>query len=127
LRSASELRFASFLWIRDLSMPDTIATIAGFPLNPLPLAMTASMYYLMRMTPMNMEPVQQKIYRLLPLVFIVFFYTFSAGLTLYWTMSNCFSILQQYLTNRKKDPEPPQTVTSPNPKKKGKRVKRRDG
>ena len=126
LRGASELRFASFLWIRDLSLPDTIATIAGFPLNPLPIAMTATMYYLMRMTPMNMDPVQQKIYRLLPLVFIIFFYTFSAGLTLYWTMSNCFSILQQYLTNRKKDPQPPQAVTaSAKPNRKGRRVKRK--
>ncbi len=126
LRGASELRFASFLWIRDLSLPDTIATIAGFPLNPLPIAMTASMYYLMRMTPMNMDPMQQKIYRLLPFVFIIFFYRFSAGLTLYWTMSNGFSILQQYMTNRKKDPAPPPAATTPTkPAKARKRSKRK--
>ncbi len=105
LRSASELRFEGFLWVRDLSLPDTIATIGGFPFNPLPLVMTVSMYYQMRMTPMNVDPAQQKIFRMMPFIFLFICYQFSSGLVLYWTMSNFFSILQQYLTNRKKDPE----------------------
>ena len=105
LRSASELRFAGFIWIDDLSLPDTIATIGGFPFNPLPLVMAVSMFYQMRMTPMNVDPVQQKIFRMMPFIFLIFCYQFSSGLVLYWTMSNFFSIFQQYLTNRRKDPD----------------------
>ena len=105
LRSASELRFAGFIWIDDLSLPDTIAMIGGFPFNPLPLVMAVSMYYQMRMTPMNVDPVQQKIFRMMPFIFLIFCYQFSSGLVLYWTMSNFFSIFQQYLTNRRKDPD----------------------
>ena len=103
LRSASELRFAEFLWIEDLSMSDTIATLGGIPVNPLPLVMGVTMHYQMKMTPMNMDSAQQKIFRMLPLFFLFICYTFSSGLVLYWTVSNCFTILQQYLTNRKKD------------------------
>jgi hypothetical protein len=42
MRGAIELRGAHFLWAFDLSQPDTIATIAGFPINPLPLIMGAT-------------------------------------------------------------------------------------
>lgn len=122
LRSASELRFAGFLWIDDLSLPDTIATISGFPLNPLPLVMAVSMYYQMRMTPMNVEAVQQKIFRMMPFVFLIFCYQFSSGLVLYWTMSNFFSIFQQYLTNRRKDPD---EVISPAGQKLGSPVRKK--
>ncbi len=107
LRSASELRFAHFLWIEDLSLPDTIATIGGFPFNPLPLVMGVTMYYQMKMTPMNMDSSQQKIFKMLPFFFLIICYNFSSGLVLYWTISNCFTILQQFLTNRKKDVEEP--------------------
>ncbi len=105
LRSASELRFAQFMWIEDLSMSDTVATLGGFPVNPLPLIMGVTMHYQMKMTPMNMDGAQQKIFKMLPLFFLFICYTFSSGLVLYWTVSNCFTILQQYLTNRRKDTE----------------------
>ncbi len=113
LRSASELRFAGFLWIQDLSLSDTIATVGGFPVNPLPLVMGVTMYYQMKMTPMSMDSAQQKIFKLMPLFFLFICYTFSSGLVLYWTISNCFSILQQYLTNRRKDVEETPKVSLP--------------
>ena len=53
-----------------------------------------------RMTPVSptADPTQQKIMKFLPLIFIVFLYNFSAGLTLYWTVQNMLSILQTKLT-----------------------------
>jgi YidC/Oxa1 family membrane protein insertase len=107
LRTASELRYEPFLWVSDLSSPDTLFTVAGFPINILPLLMGLSMFFQMKMVPVSptADPMQQKIFKLLPLVLVVFLYNFSSGLTLYWTVQNLLTILQQWLTNRKKDPE----------------------
>jgi YidC/Oxa1 family membrane protein insertase len=110
LRSASELRFESFLWVTDLSRPDTIAEIGGFPINPLPLLMAFTMWLQMRMSAASMQDkTQRMIFQLMPLVMLLFLYNFSSGLALYWTVSNCFSILQQYLTNKKYPAHPPGT------------------
>ncbi|MCC7376630.1 MAG: membrane protein insertase YidC [Verrucomicrobiales bacterium] len=102
LQTAIELRGASFLWACDLSQSDTIGMIPGlnFPLNPFPLMMGATMLWQARLTPMSpsMDPAQQKIMKYMPLMFMVFLYNFSAGLTLYWTVSNLLSILQMKLT-----------------------------
>ena len=105
LRSASELRFAHFLWIKDLSLPDTVAHVGSFPFNPLPLVMGISMYYQMKLMPTpTVDSTQQKIFKFMPFFFLLVCYNFSSGLVLYWTMSNLFSILQQILTNKMKDP-----------------------
>jgi len=107
LRSAVELRGAQFLWACDLSQSDTIANIpesvpfiGGFPINPLPMIMGATMILQARMTPMSptADATQQKIMKYMPLMFIVILYNFSAGLTLYWTVQNMLSILQTKLT-----------------------------
>jgi len=106
LRTASELRFSSFLWAADLSRPDTIAYLAGIPINPLPLLMGITMFFQMRMTPSTMDKMQQRILQAMPILVTFMCYQFSSGLALYWTISNLFSILQQYLTNRQVDPVP---------------------
>ncbi len=100
LRSAVELRGAEFLWACDLSQSDTIAYIAGFPINPLPMIMGATMLLQARMTPVSptADANTQKIMKYMPLMFIVILYSFSAGLTLYWTVQNMLSILQTKLT-----------------------------
>jgi len=102
LQSAIELRGARFLWAPDLSQPDTIWHIPGpdFPVNPLPLVMGATMLWQARLTPPSpgMDPVQQKIMKYMPLMFMVFLYNFSAGLTLYWTVQNLLTIAQMKLT-----------------------------
>ena len=102
LRSAVELRGAQFLWACDLSQSDTIAHIAGFPINPLPMIMGVTMLLQARMTPMSptADATQQKIMKYMPLMFIVILYNFSAGLTLYWTVQNMLSILQTKLTKK---------------------------
>ena len=108
LRSASELRHESFLWISDLSQADTIFEISGFPINLLPLIMGGTMFLQMSMMPINpsADPVQQKIFKFLPFVFLVFLYSFSAGLVLYWTVQNILTILQQKITNSRPDELP---------------------
>ena len=102
IRSAIELRGTSFLWVRDLSMPDTLFTIPGttFPFNLLPLLMGATMLWQARLTPPSpgMDPTQQKLMKYMPLMFMVFLYNFSAGLTLYWTVQNLLTIAQTKLT-----------------------------
>lgn len=110
IRSAIELRGASFLWVADLSKPDTLFIIPGvnFPFNLLPLIMGATMLWQAHLTPPSpgMDPAQAKLMRYMPLIFMVFLYNFSAGLTLYWTVQNLLSILQTTLI-RKLPEEPP--------------------
>ncbi|HLS28645.1 MAG TPA: YidC/Oxa1 family insertase periplasmic-domain containing protein, partial [Opitutales bacterium] len=106
IMSASELRFAEFLWVQDLSAPDTVGHLFGLPINILPFFMGASMFYQMRMMPMAMDNTQQKIFRFMPFIFFVFCYSFSSGLVLYWTVQNLLTILQHYLMRRKEDTVP---------------------
>jgi YidC/Oxa1 family membrane protein insertase len=118
IRSAIELRGASFLWISDLSQPDTLFIIPGthFPFNLLPLIMGVTMLFQARLTPASpsMDPVQQKMMRYMPLMFMVFLYNYSAGLTLYWTVQNLLTIVQTKLTKMK---EPVKASAAPAPAK----------
>ena len=102
LQSAIELRGAHFLWACDLSQSDTVAIIPGinFPVNPMPLLMGITMLIQAGLTPPSpgMDPTQQKIMKYMPLMFMVFLYNFSAGLTLYWTVQNLLTILQMKVT-----------------------------
>ncbi len=120
IRSAIELRGASFLWVGDLSMPDTLFYIPGFnfPFNLLPLLMGATMLWQSHVTPQSpgMDPMQQKIMKYMPLMFLVFLYNFSAGLTLYWTVQNLLTIAQMKLT--KAEPAATQAVAKFPPQKK---------
>ncbi|HMP73992.1 MAG TPA: membrane protein insertase YidC [Kiritimatiellia bacterium] len=103
LRIAIELRFAEFLWIRDLSAPERIIEF-GFALpllgwdalNILPILMTLTMYFQQKMMPAGGDPQQQKIMRiLLPGMMFFFLYNFASGLALYWTTQNLLMIAQQ--------------------------------
>ncbi len=106
LRTASELRYAGFLWIDDLSAQDQLFVIGGFPVNLLPILMALSMFFQMRMTPTpSTDNLQRTIFQFMPLVLLVFLYSFASGLVLYWTVSNVLGIFQQWLTNRSKDPQ----------------------
>lgn len=107
LRSASELRYESFLWVTDLSQPDTLMHVAGLPLNLLPLLMGLTMFIQMSMMPVSptADPAQQKIFKFLPFVFLVFLYNFSSGLVLYWTVQNLLTIVQQKVINSRPDEE----------------------
>lgn len=120
LQCTAELRFAPFLWARDLAAPDTIATIFGLPLNIMPLLMGATMYYQMRLTPTpSVDNMQMKMMKFMPVVFTLFCYNFSCALALYSTVNGIFTIGQQMVVNRAKDP----VETPPTPAPGGKPVK----
>jgi len=64
--------------------------------------MGATMYYQQKITPTNFtDPMQEKIFKFLPLIFTLFFFTFPAGLVLYWAVNNVLTIAQQMLVNKK--------------------------
>jgi YidC/Oxa1 family membrane protein insertase len=116
LRTASELRFASFLWIHDLSAPDTVGHIAGISVNILPILMAITMSVQMRLTPSpTTDNTQRRIFQMMPLIFVLSFYSMPSGMTLYWTCQNLFTIAQQVITNKMKDPVTPVTA-GPGPK-----------
>lgn len=96
LHNAVELKSSAWiLWIDDLSAID--------PYFVLPVLMGLSMYLSQRLTPSNFtDPMQEKIFRMLPWFFMIFFiiFPFPAGLVLYWTINNIFSILQQIVINK---------------------------
>lgn len=105
LEGAVQLRQVSFLWAADLAAPDTIFRIPlGFfdlPVNPLVLAMTGLMVLQQRMTPTAMEPMQQKMMMAMPVIMLIFLYNLPSGLTLYWTVSQIFSIVQLWVQHRR--------------------------
>ncbi len=101
LGTAIELRNSSFLWITDLSQPDTIAHVLGFPINILPIIMAGTMVWQMAITPKTGDAMQQRIFYFMPIIFLVFCYNYASGLALYWTTQNLFSIVQLYLTRNK--------------------------
>lgn len=122
IRTAIELRGAPFLWVADLSEPDTLFFIPGlnFPFNLLPLIMGGTMLWQAHLTPPSagMDPSQAKIMRYMPLMFMVFLYNYSAGLTLYWTVQNLLSIVQTKLIRMNPDTAPMAApVLTPPPKK----------
>ncbi len=99
LANAVQLRKEPFgLWMQDLSAPDTVAHLAGFPVNVLPLVMAGTMLWQQKITPT--DPRQAAIGYLMPIMMTIFFYSMASGLVLYWTTSNLMSVAQQILINR---------------------------
>lgn len=107
LWSAVELRHESFLWVKDLAMPDTLFTIPGIgiDINPLPILMGATSFIQIAITPKTGDKTQQMVFMLMPFIFLVICYNFAAALSLYWTTSNVFSILQTWVMNKLPEPE----------------------
>jgi YidC/Oxa1 family membrane protein insertase len=99
-----ELRLQSFLWIHDLSAPDTIFEVGGFPINVLPVLMGITMWLSMRMTPMpSADGSQKMIFLMMTLLFPIICYPMPAALTLYMTIQNLLTILQTWLTKDEPD------------------------
>jgi len=114
IRCAIELRGAHFLWVADLTKPDTLFLIPGlnFPFNPLPLVMVGVMVWQAHLQPVSpgMDPSQQKMMRFMPLIMLLFLYNYSSGMALYMTVSTALGILQMQLT---KTNQPPPAGTIP--------------
>ena len=112
-----DMKDVSFLWIRDLSSPDTLFTISAFkniPLLPyhfnlLPLIMTAvsifqSKYSQAKSGPQTAQQAQQgKMMMMMPIMFLFLFWSMPSGLVLYWTVQNVLSIIEQHFINKKYD------------------------
>lgn len=93
LLNSIELKGAEWLYVADLSIKD--------PFFVLPVLMGATMYLQQRITPSNFtDPMQEKLFKWLPVIFTVFFLFFPAGLVLYWLVNNIISIAQQWLVNK---------------------------
>ena len=94
LAKSVKLRGVSFLWIKDLANPDTVAIIAGFSLNILPLLMSLSMI-LQQSLSTGGDPQQKKMMMIMSVFFLFIFWNLPAGLTLYWTCQNILGLLEQ--------------------------------
>jgi YidC/Oxa1 family membrane protein insertase len=94
LQGSVELRQAPWLlWYKDLSIMD--------PYYVLPLIMGASMFLQQKLNPPQADPMQQKIFQFMPVIFTVMFLFFPAGLVLYWVVNNILSMSQQWFINKK--------------------------
>jgi YidC/Oxa1 family membrane protein insertase len=113
-----EMRHAPFYgWIRDLSAPDPTTILNGFGLFPWdapdlgilnvinigiwPLLMGISMFLQQKLNPQPPDPVQAKVFLMMPVIFTFLLATFPAGLVIYWTWNNVLSMAQQaYIMKR---------------------------
>jgi YidC/Oxa1 family membrane protein insertase len=120
-----EMRHAPFYgWIQDLSAPDPTSWINLFGLLPFavpnlgplqffsigvwPLLMGISMYLQQKLNPQPADPVQAKMFMLMPIFFTFLLGSFAAGLVIYWTWNNLLSIAQQW-TIMRRVPQPKTT------------------
>ena len=96
LLESVELRQADFmLWVNDLSAPD--------PYYVMPVLFGLSFYLQQKWSgaTATMDPMQQKIMNVMPIMMTAFFAFFQAGLVLYWLVSNLIGMAQQWFINRK--------------------------
>ena len=92
LSQAIELRGAPFIfWIRDLSAHD--------PYYVTPILMGGAWLWQQAMTPSSADPMQQKMFLAMPVVFTIMFLWAPSGLAIYWFVNNLLGIVQQYATN----------------------------
>jgi YidC/Oxa1 family membrane protein insertase len=98
LLESVEMRQAPFLgWIQDLSAKD--------PFYVLPLIMAGAMFVQTKLNPTPPDPIQAKVFMILPLVMSVTFAFFPAGLVLYWVANTLLSVAQQWNINRRIEAE----------------------
>jgi YidC/Oxa1 family membrane protein insertase len=107
-----EMRHAPFFgWIKDLSAQDPTSVFNLFGMLPFtppsmlqmgiwPIIMGVTMYLQQKMNPEPADPIQAKVIKFLPILFVVMFFRFPAGLIIYWACNNLLSIMQQYLLER---------------------------
>jgi len=108
-----EMRQAPFFgWIVDLSVADPTNIFNLFGLLPFegpsflalgawPLIMGASMFLQQKLNPAPADPMQAKIFMMMPIIFTVMLANFPAGLVIYWAWNNTLSMAQQYVIMRR--------------------------
>ncbi|NLB68100.1 MAG: membrane protein insertase YidC, partial [Lentisphaerae bacterium] len=105
LRSAVELRYASFLWISDLSAPENLfREHFGFGVNILPIAMALTMALQSSLTPTTGDRQQQRMMMvMMPVMMLLICYNFASALSLYWTVSQVLAIAGLLWSRRKRE------------------------
>jgi YidC/Oxa1 family membrane protein insertase len=108
-----EMRHAPFFgWVKDLSAPDPLNIITlfgaipwdppfGLALGVWPILMGITMFLQQKLNPAPADPIQAKIFLLMPVFFTIFLANFPVGLVIYWTWNNLLSITQQYVIMRR--------------------------
>lgn len=105
LRGAVELRGAMFIpgWIPDLSLPDTVAVIAGIPLRILPLIMTGSTLAQQFVFGTGSPGQNSKLMAFMPVFMLFIFYGMPSGLVLYWICNDIFTFAHRYIIKLRQD------------------------
>ena len=94
LLESVEMRHAPFmLWLTNLTDKD--------PYFVLPVLMGISMFIQQKLNPAPIDPMQQKIFQIMPFAFTIMFAFFPSGLVLYWVVNNILSIAQQYVITKR--------------------------
>jgi YidC/Oxa1 family membrane protein insertase len=94
LLESAEMRHAPFiLWITNLTDKD--------PYFVLPVLMGISMFVQQKLNPAPIDPIQQKVFQIMPFAFTFMFAFFPSGLVLYWVVNNILSITQQYIITKR--------------------------
>ena len=108
LRSAIELRFADFLWIKDLSEPErlipfgfTVPLLGWDALNILPIFMAATQAWQQSMTPATDASQQKMLLFFMPVMMLVMFYMMPSALVLYWSTNTVIMIAQQLIQKKR--------------------------
>ena len=107
-----------FGYIKDLSAPDPLLVTNLFGLIPwdpptflavgiLPVLMGFTMWLQQKLNPAATDPIQQKIFMFMPIIFTFILANFAVGLVIYWTWNNILSIIQQWVIMRRVDAEVP--------------------
>ena len=113
-----DLRHEPFFgWIKDLSAKDPLSILNGFGLlpwdavpgpipallaiGPLAILYGVTMSLMYTLTPPAGDPMQAKIFKFMPWIFMFILSPFAAGLLLYWVWNNILSFGQQYYITRK--------------------------
>jgi len=112
-----DMRQAPFFgWIKDLSAPDPTSIFNLFGLLPYavpeflqvgvwPIIMGITMWVQMQLNPQQPDPIQQKIFNWMPVMFTFLLANFAAGLVIYWAWNNVLTLIQQYTVMRRNGAE----------------------
>jgi YidC/Oxa1 family membrane protein insertase len=108
-----EMRHMPFYgWVKDLSDRDPTSVFNLFGLIPWdppsflligawPIIMGLTMFLQQKLNPTPPDPIQAKIFMFFPLFLTVILAPFAAGLVIYWSFNNIFTMIQQYIVQRK--------------------------
>ena len=108
-----EMRHMPFYgWIHDLSDRDPTSLFNVFGLLPWdppsflligawPIIMGITMFIQQKLNPTPPDPIQAKIFMFFPVFLTVILAPFPAGLVIYWSFNNIFTMIQQYIVQRK--------------------------